>query len=389
MIASASDDKKIILWDVETGSYLFMLGGHEKQVTSLLHIDPNILISGSSDRTIKVWDLSTRMCLKTLSDHKGSVKCLVKTKLGFCSGDSEREIIFWDAAGNKIGEITRREEESLNCLMVTRTNRILTASSSSLIYVYGTVTYQFEKFLGIHRESVKCLSSTQNSSIFLSGSSDGMIVMWNEGLLTPLGIVSDPENPKPVWGITLLSERCFGAAIGSGFRIFDIATEDCILEVDEAHKSDVSSMITLFEGRFLVTCSADSAIKLWDISAFSSICHNGKFIDPVWTKSKELKPKEISVFHYFRTHPNDAKAPFMKNSLNAAKNKPVRPQPLGELLGHTEHINSMVKLSDKTFASCGRDALILLWKDADGEFEKLNAIAREVLIEKRPRNSSI
>lgn len=53
-MASASADAKIIIWNHVTGSKVMVLEGHTLQVTCLLLLDRNTLVSGSSDKTIKV-----------------------------------------------------------------------------------------------------------------------------------------------------------------------------------------------------------------------------------------------------------------------------------------------------------------------------------------------
>src|SRR4029077_15347351 len=67
VVAAGSEDKTIILWDVETGRSLGALEGHSDTVSSLLfENDGDALLSGSFDGTIIRWDLENMKPLATL-----------------------------------------------------------------------------------------------------------------------------------------------------------------------------------------------------------------------------------------------------------------------------------------------------------------------------------
>lgn len=59
-LISASDDKMLRLWDVETGALLKNFRGH-RQAVYCCTINPqgNIILSGSSDHSYRLWDLRT------------------------------------------------------------------------------------------------------------------------------------------------------------------------------------------------------------------------------------------------------------------------------------------------------------------------------------------
>ena len=60
LIASASYDKTVRLWDVATRRLVKTLEGHGSMVTSVtFSVDGSYVISGSDDKTIRIWHTRT------------------------------------------------------------------------------------------------------------------------------------------------------------------------------------------------------------------------------------------------------------------------------------------------------------------------------------------
>jgi WD40 repeat protein len=59
LLASGSEDTKIMIWNITKTSPLYTLTGHTNQVRTLIVIDQEYLVSGSSDGTIKLWSLTS------------------------------------------------------------------------------------------------------------------------------------------------------------------------------------------------------------------------------------------------------------------------------------------------------------------------------------------
>ncbi|XP_073875113.1 notchless protein homolog 1 isoform X2 [Macaca fascicularis] len=74
IVASASFDKSIKLWDGRTGKYLGSLRGHVAAVYQIAwSADSRLLVSGSSDSTLKVWDVKAQKLAMDLPGHADEV----------------------------------------------------------------------------------------------------------------------------------------------------------------------------------------------------------------------------------------------------------------------------------------------------------------------------
>lgn len=76
--ASAGRDKVIKIFEINSGSTVATLQGHDNWVRDIYFLpDGKHLISVSDDRAVKVWDLKELRCIKTISDaHEHFIQCL-------------------------------------------------------------------------------------------------------------------------------------------------------------------------------------------------------------------------------------------------------------------------------------------------------------------------
>lgn len=74
LLASASFDKSLKLWDGRTGKFLAAFRGHVGPVYQLAwSADSRLIVSGSSDSTLKLWDVSSRKITGDLPGHADEV----------------------------------------------------------------------------------------------------------------------------------------------------------------------------------------------------------------------------------------------------------------------------------------------------------------------------
>ena len=70
LVASASRDKTVRLWDAATGSALQTLEGHSDWVSDVAFSpDGKLVASASRDKTVRLWDAATGALLQTLEGH--------------------------------------------------------------------------------------------------------------------------------------------------------------------------------------------------------------------------------------------------------------------------------------------------------------------------------
>jgi hypothetical protein len=133
ILVSGTSDRKIKLWNPQTGEPLRTFMGHSGEVNALaLHPNGQILISGSADTTIKVWDLSAGKILHSLVGHTGEVKTVAISYDGqtLISGSSDKTIKVWHLASGELLQTLTGHLGTVNSLAISPDNRIIASGSS-------------------------------------------------------------------------------------------------------------------------------------------------------------------------------------------------------------------------------------------------------------------
>jgi WD40 repeat protein len=99
LLASASGDKTVRLWDVATGGLQQTLKGHSGMVWSVA-FSPNsrLLASASEDKTVRLWDVATGALQQTLKGHSRIVSGLLARLKAASIRAMTRRCRLWDTA---------------------------------------------------------------------------------------------------------------------------------------------------------------------------------------------------------------------------------------------------------------------------------------------------
>jgi ribosome assembly protein 4 len=98
LIASASFDKSVKLWDSLSGAFLATLRGHIQRVYEVAwSADSRLLVSASADSTLKVWDVRTRRLHGDRPGHADEVYAVDWSPDGqrVASGGKDRILKIW------------------------------------------------------------------------------------------------------------------------------------------------------------------------------------------------------------------------------------------------------------------------------------------------------
>ncbi|ERF68997.1 hypothetical protein EPUS_06684 [Endocarpon pusillum Z07020] len=201
IFASASQDRTIKIWDLESGSVAGILRGHKRGVWSIRFAPKDtppistdagssskgLLVSGSGDRTVKLWSLNTYTCILTFEGHSNSV--LKTTPTTSHQPKSHRRPTPSSPRPHQIPssnsglptlpppQLQPPQSISDNHLLTTldnHTDRVWALATPTTVSHPSNPTPKFSK------SPLSSLSSIQDAYPLLSGSADATITLWTD-----------------------------------------------------------------------------------------------------------------------------------------------------------------------------------------------------------------
>ncbi|KAI1565722.1 WD40 repeat [Pyrenophora tritici-repentis] len=101
LVASASNDKTVQLWDAATGTCRSTLEGHSAYITAVAFSpDGQLVASASWDSTVQLWEAATGTCRSTLEGHSDYVRAVAFSPDGqlVASASDDKTVRLWEAA---------------------------------------------------------------------------------------------------------------------------------------------------------------------------------------------------------------------------------------------------------------------------------------------------
>lgn len=129
-VVTASWDRTVKLWDVETRASLHMFEGHELEIThASAHSVQKLIVTSSQDTTFRLWDfrLPSMHSVNVFQGHTDSVTSAVFTTRAdhVVSGSDDRTVKVWDLKNMRSPLATVRLDSAVNRLSLSPTHNIM------------------------------------------------------------------------------------------------------------------------------------------------------------------------------------------------------------------------------------------------------------------------
>lgn len=144
LVASASQDKTVKLWDARRLALVGTLRGHKRGVWSV-EFSPidRCVVTGSGDRTVRLWSLADFSCLKSLEGHGASVlrATFLRSGLQVLSTGADGLMKLWTVRTQECEATLDGHEERVWALALAPSGmQAVTGGGDSLLNVWEDVT---------------------------------------------------------------------------------------------------------------------------------------------------------------------------------------------------------------------------------------------------------
>ncbi len=267
-VACGTETGDIEIWNMSTDKKS-ILKGHTKWVSSIVQLVDGALVSASGDKTIRIWDLQTEKCTTKLEGHTGTVYCVIRLQDGrIASGSDDGTIRLWNTSGESQ---TITVGASVRCLLQLFDGTLVSGDKAQICF-WDVSKKQKIRSLSGHTNVISCLTQLRDGTL-VSASHDKTIVIWRD---TARKILEGHTH----W-IRSIVELADGRLASSGYdssiRVWNVNSGEC--EILTGHTGYVRVLVQINTDT-LISGSDDNSIRVWRTG---KCIKEIKCSHPVWT----------------------------------------------------------------------------------------------------------
>jgi WD40 repeat protein len=349
-LASASLDKTVILWDVDSHKRLATLQGHKDQVNSVAFSpDGKQLASASDDNTVILWDVDSHKQLATLKGHKDRVDSVAFSPDGkrLASASLDKTVILWDVDTQKsLATLQGHKDEVNDVAFSPDGKRLASASDDKTVILWDVDSHKRLATLQGHTEKVFGVAFSPDGKRLASASQDKTVILWDVDNHRPLATLE--EHKQAVIGVAFSPDgkRLASSSVDTTVILWALDSRKPLATLD-GHRQEVAHVAFSADGKRLASASLDHTVILWDVDSRKPLATLNGHKDPVYGVVFSADGKWMA---------------------SASKDKTVilwdadSRRPVGTLEGHKDAVYGVAFSADeKMLASASLDKTVILW----------------------------
>ncbi|KAH8585299.1 quinon protein alcohol dehydrogenase-like superfamily [Bisporella sp. PMI_857] len=267
LLASVSRDKMVKLWDTDSAAALQILEGHLDSVGAMAFSpDGKLLASILNDTTVKLWDASSGTTLQILKGHSSLVNAVAFSPDGklLASVSKDKTVKLWDTSSGAALQILEGHLSSVRAVAFSPDGKLLaSASSDKTVKLWDANSGAALQILEGHLDSVGAVAFSPDSKLLASVSSDTTVKLWDTGSGAALQTLKGHSSFVNAVAFSPDGKLLASASYDKTIKLWDTGL-GAALQTLKGHSSFVSAVAFSPNGKLLASASNDTTVKLWD-----------------------------------------------------------------------------------------------------------------------------
>ena len=268
LLASASTDGTVRLWDVAAAAQTRVLEGHSGAVHAVAFTDRRLLASAGKDGSLWLWDIAADTQTRVLEGHTRALSAVAFSPDGrlLASVDTEGSLRLCDVAAGAQTRVLEGHTSALSTVAFSPDGRLLTsAGTDGWVWLWDVATGKQTRILGGHSGAVRALAFSPDGRLLASSGEDASVRLWDIATGAQTRVLEDHRywlnavafSPN---GRLLASASCDGSV-----RLCDVAAR-AQTGVLEGHAPWVTAVAFSPDGRLLASAGDEPSLRLWDVA---------------------------------------------------------------------------------------------------------------------------
>ncbi|MFC1861152.1 TIR domain-containing protein [Chloroflexota bacterium] len=270
LLASASEDTSIRIWDPFAGQLIRKLNGHKKGVYCLdWSPDGTLIASGSEDKSILIWDTSSWEIQQTIREHTAAVNDVAWSPDGktLASASDDGSLLLWDTISWQVKKNLIGHEGGIwNVAWFPNGRRLASASVDKTVRLWEPTSAQVRRVIAEHSDEVSVVAVSPSGEFLVSGSDDTTIMIWNAQTGERVAVLRD--HLQWICGISfsydskLLASKAFDGTV----RIWNSQDWQLLTVLEEpSNRFNYFAVLDFHPHQYLLATlgEQDTAIRLW------------------------------------------------------------------------------------------------------------------------------
>lgn len=248
---------------------LVLQTGHAMRVDGVaFSTDGQLLASASADNTVRLWDTATRREVRTLTGHAQGVKAVAFSRDGrtLASGSIDGQIKLWDVAnGHELRTLSGGGSITFIAFSFDG-QRIASGNMEKIVKLWDVSSGRELNSLTGHTKQITALAFSPNGEMLASGSADNAIKLWNTATGTEARTLSGHKDRITSLVFDSTGQTLFSASFDSTVKLWK-TNKDQAQRTLQGNGGKLLAVALSIDGRSVLAVAANNDIKVWDAAS--------------------------------------------------------------------------------------------------------------------------